>query len=138
MSSTLGKNDCDNKTVKSKSFGENEDKNDTDEDVSVGIAADTGVTNEANGETSSQRRQTDTETRGQLLEARSCGVVGGADDTLEDHTHDETVDAENTGHNNGDERLVNKFGFPDAHQADAVACLCSSVSSTEVYIKCVE
>lgn len=83
-------------------FSENENQNHSDEQPGLlGSSSYTGVTNDANGETSSHTRQTNRETGTELDEAgeqRSflLQTVGDQD------RDDETVDTNDTSHDDGD------------------------------------
>ena len=133
-SSALWQDDRDNKAVKTKSFGENEDEDHADEDVFVGIAAHASVTDETDGEASSQGWKTDAKAGCQVLEAGGNGV-GGRDGTTENDADDQSVDTEDTGHNNRDEWLVHELRLANTNEADTVTSLSSTVSGTEVYWK---
>lgn len=54
---------------------------------------------------------------------------------LEDDSDDETIDTEDTSHNNGDDGLEDEVGLEDTHAADADARLGGTVGSTEVYTR---
>ena len=54
-----------------------------------------------------------------------------ADDDSDDHA----VDAEDTGHDDRDERLHDDCGSPDRDGADAGSCLGGSIGCTEVWVR---
>jgi hypothetical protein len=82
-------------------FGENEDKNHSDEQPwLLSSSSYTSITNNANGETSSHTRQTDGETGAKLNEVGEQGRI--LFQTVRDQDrYDETVDTNNTRHDNG-------------------------------------
>ena len=88
--------------VRTQDFSENEDENHADEQPwLLGSATDTSVTDDADGEAGSKASETDRETSAELDEAREqrgllLQIVGDQD------RDDETVDTDDTSHNNGD------------------------------------
>jgi len=52
--------------------------------------------------------------------------------SVEDDGDDESVDTQDTRHDNGDDRLEDEFGLEDTHAADADTALSGTVGSTEV------
>jgi hypothetical protein len=91
-----------NETVETQDFGENENQNHSDEQPGLlGSSSHTGITNNSDGETSSHTRKTDSETGTELDEVGEerrvlLQAVGDQDG------HDETVDTDNTSHDDGD------------------------------------
>jgi hypothetical protein len=91
-----------NETVETQDFGENENQNHSDEQPGLlGSSAHTGITDNSDGETSSHTRETNGETGAELDEVgEERGVllqaVGDKDG------HDETVDTDDTSHDDGD------------------------------------
>lgn len=83
-------------------FGENENQDHSDEESwLLSSTAHTSISNNADGETSSQTGQTHGQTGAKLNEASEEGcrlleIVGDQD------RHDETVDTDDTSHNDGD------------------------------------
>jgi hypothetical protein len=91
-----------NESVKTQNFGENEDKNHSDEEPGLlGSSADTSITDNADGETSSHTGKTDSETSTELDEVGEEGRVL-LQSVGDEHGHDETVDTNNTSHDDGD------------------------------------
>ena len=92
--------------VRTQDFSENENKNHSDEQPwLLSSSSYTSITNNTNGETSSHTRQTDRETSTKLDEAGEEGslllqTIGDQD------RDDETVDTNDTGHNNRDNVCV--------------------------------
>jgi hypothetical protein len=89
-------------TVQTQDFGENEDQNHSDEQPGLlGGSSDTSVTDNSDGKTSSHTRETDGETSTELdevgVERRVLLEAVGDQDG-----HDETVDTDDTSHDNGD------------------------------------
>lgn len=58
--------------------------------------------------------------------------ITDGDLSVQDHSHDQAVDTQNTRHDNGDDGLEDEVGLEDTHAADADARLGGTVSSTEV------
>lgn len=52
--------------------------------------------------------------------------------SVEDDGDDESVDTQDTRHDNGDDRLEDEFGLEDTHAADADTALSGTVGGTEV------
>lgn len=61
-------------------------------------------------------------------------LVGTVDLDLavENHSHDEAVDTQDTRHDNGNNRLEDQVGLQDTHAADADARLGGAVGGAEV------
>jgi len=120
-----------NETVKTQDFGENENQDHSDEQPGLlGGSSHTGVTNNTNGETSSHTRKTNRETGTELDEAGEEGglllqTVGDQDGD------DETVDTDNTSHDDGDNVLDDQVRAEDTHGADTDTSLGSTVGGTE-------
>jgi len=120
-----------NETVKTQDFGENENQDHSDEQPGLlGGSSHTGVTDNTNGETSSHTRKTNRETGTELDEAGEEGslllqTVGDQDGD------DETVDTDNTSHDDGDNVLDDQVRAEDTHGADTDTSLGSTVGGTE-------
>lgn len=96
----------------------------------LGSTTNTGITNDADGETSSETGETDRETGTELDEASVQGeslleVVGDKD------RDDETVDTNNTSHDNGDNVLDDKVRSENTGGGNSDTRLGSSVRGTE-------
>jgi hypothetical protein len=104
-----------NETVKTQDFGENEDKNHSDEESGLLCgSADTSIADDSDGETSSHTRETDGETGAELDEVGEEGrvllqAVGDED------RHDEAVDTDDTRHDDGDD-VCTESVFPDQRE----------------------
>lgn len=66
--SSRGKHNSDNEAVKSESFSEDHHKDKGDQDISLGVSTDTGITDDTNAETSGEGRET-------AAKSRSKGLV---------------------------------------------------------------
>ena len=134
--SALRKNDGDNEAIKTKGFGEDQNKDHTNEDVFLGVGTDTGITDDTDGEASGQGGETDAEAGSQefvsILGSEGRGIA--RDVTVEDDANDKTVDTEDTSHNNGDKGLVDEVWLEDTDGADTNTGLGSTVGGTQVYI----
>lgn len=88
--------------LRTQDFSENEDKNHADEETGLlSGTTDASITDNADGETSSKTRETNSEASTKLDEARVQGeillqTVGDKD------RHDQAVDTNDTSHNDGD------------------------------------
>ena len=58
LCSRRGEHDGDDETVKGQSLSEDHHKNESDQDISLGVATDTSVTNNSNAEASSEGGKT--------------------------------------------------------------------------------
>jgi len=120
-----------NETVKTQDFGENENQDHSDEQPGLlGGSSHTGVTDNTNGETSSHTRKTNRETGTELDEAgeEGCLLLQTVGDQDGD---DETVDTDNTSHDDGDNVLDDQVRAEDTHGADTDTSLGSTVGGTE-------
>jgi len=50
----------------------------------------------------------------------------------DDDSDDHAVNTEDTGHDHGNHRLHDQFGFEHSHRADADTCLCGPVGGAQV------
>jgi hypothetical protein len=83
-------------------FSENENQNHSDEKAGLlRGSSDTSITNNTNGETGGKTSETDGQTSAELNEARVQGKVL-LQAIGDKHRHDETVDTNDTSHNDGD------------------------------------
>lgn len=120
-----------NQPVKTQDFSENENQNHSDVEAGLlGSSTNTGVTNNTNSKTSGKTSQTDSETSTQLDETSVqrkllLKVVGDKDG------HDETVDTDDTSHDNGDNVLDDQVGAEDSHAAHTDTGLSSTIGGTE-------
>lgn len=81
----------DNETVETQDFGENEDKNHSDEETRLlSESTDTGITDNSNGETGSETGKTDRQTSTELNKAGEEGH-GRLEATSDQDRHNETV-----------------------------------------------
>jgi len=111
----------DNEAIKTQDFGENENKNHSDEKSRL-LCSTThaSVSNDANGEPSGQTRETDTQTSAELDERCKEGkllreVVGNQDG------HDEAVNTNDTSHNDRNDIFDDEIRTQDTHGRDADA-----------------
>jgi len=121
----------DNQTVKTQDFGENENKNHSDEETRLlGSSSNTSITDNTNGETSSETSKTDRETSTELDESGVerkllLEVVGNQDGD------DETVDTNDTSHNDGNNVLDDEVRAEDTHGGNTDTRLGGTVGSTD-------
>jgi hypothetical protein len=112
LSASLGVHEQgNNETVKTQDFGENENQNHSDEQPGLlGSSAHTSITDNSDGKASSHTRETDGETSTELdevgVERRVLLEAVGDQDG-----HDETVDTNDTSHDDGDNVWVTLAGF---------------------------
>jgi len=120
-----------NQAVKTQDFGENENQNHADEETGLlSSSTDTGVTNDTNGETSSETSETDRQTSTELDETSVEGHLLGK--TIGDeHGHDETVNSNDTSHNDGNNVLDDQVRAQDTHSRDTDTGLRGTVRGTK-------
>lgn len=120
-----------NKTVKTEDFSENENQNHSDEETGLlGSSSDTSITDNTNGETSGETSKTDGETSTELNEASEQGKI--LLETIGDKNRDdETVDTNNTSHNDGNNVLDDQVGAEDTHGGDTDTRLGGTVRGTK-------
>jgi len=120
-----------NETVKTQHFGENEDQNHSNEQSwLLSGTTDTSITDNTNGKSSSETSETDRQTSTELNEASEQGglllkVVGDQD------RHDETVNGNDTSHNDRNNVLDNQVRPENTHRRDTDASLGGSVRGAE-------
>jgi len=104
-----------NETVKTQDFCENENQNHSDEQPGLlGSSSDTSVTDDTNGETSSHTRQTNRKTGTELDKAGEKGDLLGQAVGDQDRD-DETVDTNDTSHDDGNNVLDDQVRAEDTH-----------------------
>lgn len=127
-------NKGDDETVKTQDLSENENQNHSDEEPGLlGSAADTGISNNTDGEASGKTGKTDTETGTEVNEARKEGVGIEAQSRGDEDSHDQTVDGNDTSHDHGDDGLHDELRAHDGHGGDSDSTLGGSVGGTEGY-----
>ena len=105
-------------TVETQDFGENENKNHADEETGLlSSSSNTSITNNTNGKTGSETSKSDGETSTELNETSEqrkvlLQAIGDKDG------NDETVDTNDTGHNDGNNVLDDQVGAEDTHGSD--------------------
>lgn len=121
----------DNETVETQDFGENENQNHTNEQTGLlGSTTDTGVTDNADSETGSKTGKTNRQTSAQLDETsvKSLLLLEGVRDKDRD---DESVNGNDTSHNDGNNVLDQEVGSEDSGGADTNTRLGGTVGGTE-------
>mmetsp|Transcript_25580 Transcript_25580/g.76206 ORF Transcript_25580/g.76206 Transcript_25580/m.76206 type:complete len:239 (+) Transcript_25580:39-755(+) len=91
-----------------------------------------GVPDDANRQARRQRAHPDREAGGEVRVAREGRVGRRVDLAVDDHRGDEAVDAEDAGHDHGDDGAHDHVRAHDAHGADADAGLGGAVGRAEV------
>jgi len=130
-SSGLGHDDGNNEAIKSNSLSENEDKDHTNIDsISLGIGSNTSITGNTNGKTGGEGGETTAESSGEVFV--SLTTLGGG--TFLDHEdgNDDTIDTENTCHDNWDDGLEDLVRVNNSEGGDTDTGLGSSVGGSEV------
>src|SRR5438128_1201815 len=95
------------KQVPTQDFGENKNENHADEEPGLlGGAADTSITDDTDRKTSGHTGETDSETSAELDEAGVEGVVLLGEAVRDQDRNDETVDTNDTSHNDGDDVYI--------------------------------
>jgi len=119
-------------TVKTQDFGENENKNHADEEPRLlSSTTDTSITNNTNSETSSKTGETDGETSTELDEASVKSVLVLLEGIGNQDGDDETVDTNDTSHNDGNNVLDDEIRAEDTHGSDTNTGLGSTVRGTK-------
>lgn len=124
-------------TVETKSLSENEDQNHGDEETGLdGGGTDSRVTDNTDGHTGGKTRETDSEASGEVGETLVVVVGGGVsvgslDTSTNNDGNDETVDTDDSGHNDGDDGAHDEVRLHDSHGGDTDTGLGGTVSSTE-------
>jgi len=135
-------NNGDNEAEQTESFSENEDENHADNHVFLGVGADCGVSDDANGEARGEGGESTAKAGAELLVSLEDGVGAIAcsevfrhsllNITGEEDGDNKSVDTEDTSHNNGDDGLEEEFWLENDGTADADSRLGSAVGGTEV------
>eukprot|EP01083_Nonionella_stella_P206643 751444_1 len=108
-----------NQTVKSQSLGENEDQNHTNEELLLlANRSHTSISNNSNGHTGSESRKTAAKSSSQMCESGvktvlTESILGSDDGSLDNNSHDETVNTQNSRHDHWDNVTHNKAGVHD-------------------------
>lgn len=99
--------DGDDQTVQTQDFSENEDQNHTDEQSGLlGSTTDTGITDDTDGETGGQTGESYSQTSTEMDEALVQRVLRGRiQRTGDKDSNDQTVDGNDTRHDNGNDGL---------------------------------
>lgn len=129
--SGLGVHDEGNdEAVKTQNFGENENEDHADEQPwLLSGSSDTSVTDDTDGKSSSEPSKTDGKTGAELDEPlvqwHNRIQVGGDEDS-----YDETVDSNDTSHDDGDDVLHHEVRSKNCHSGDTNTRLGSTVTGT--------
>ncbi|TMS36953.1 hypothetical protein L596_003998 [Steinernema carpocapsae] len=99
----------------------------------LGSSADSGVSDDSDSVSGSKTAKAAGEAGGEMGKSLVEGVAsaGGADLALQDHGDDQAVDTNDTGHNDGDDRLHDQLGTHHSHGADADGGLGRSVGGSK-------
>ena len=120
-------NQRNNETVETQNLGENEDKDHADEETRLlGGTTDTGVTDNTDSKPSGQTGQTDRETSTELDEA-CVERHGSLDVTRDEYTDDETVNGNDTSHDDRNDTLDQEVRTENTHRRDTDTRLGSTV-----------
>jgi len=105
----------DDKAVKTQDFGENENENHSDEESwLLSSTPDTSVTDDTNSKAGSKTCETNGETSTKLDEASSKRHMN-AEVTSDEDGNDESVDGNDTSHDDGYDTLHHKVWAKDGH-----------------------
>ena len=94
--------------------------------------ADTGVTDDTNGEAGSEGRETTGEAGSKVSITVVEGVVGVGDVLDDNDGNNEAVDTEDTSHDDGNDVLHDSIRVGDTHRGNTDGGLGSAVSRTKV------
>uniref|UniRef100_A0A8W7P8J1 Uncharacterized protein n=1 Tax=Anopheles coluzzii TaxID=1518534 RepID=A0A8W7P8J1_ANOCL len=134
--------DGDDQTVQTQHFGENEDQDHTDEQSRLlGSTTDTGVTDDTDGETGCQARETDGQTSAEMDEAPanitkvehfvSRVFRWLIQRTGDKDSDDQTVDGNDTRHDNGNDGLHDQLRTHHRHGGNTGTGLGRTIGSAE-------
>lgn len=118
-------------TVKTQNFSENEDKNHSNEESGLLCSTtDTSITDNTDSETGSETSETDGETSTKLdetsVESHVLSEIVGDQDS-----NDQTVNGNDTSHNDGNDVLDDQIRAEDTHGRDTNTSLGGTVGSTK-------
>lgn len=117
----------DDQTIQTQHFSENQNQDHSHKQSwLLGSATDAGVSHNTNGKTSGQSGQSDGQTGTQLNEARVQGLLL-LQGVRQQHRHHQTVNGDNTGHNDGDDVLDQQVWSQHTGGTDAHTTLGSTV-----------
>jgi len=134
VAGTGGNDETDDKTVQTEGLSEDKNEDHSDEETGLlGVGADTGITDNTDGETGSEGGHTDGKASTEVSEALVGGVLGGLVELLvDDDGGDKTVDTEHTSHDNGNDGLHHQLRSEDTHGHDTNTGLGGTVGGTKV------
>jgi len=120
-----------NETVETQDFGKNENENHADEKSGLlGSSSYTGVTDNTDSKASSETSETDRETSTKLCKSFGEGHLG-RQVTGDEDRNDETVDSDNTSHDDGDNTLHHQVRSEHGHGRDSNARLRGTITGTD-------
>ena len=132
-------NDGDDETVESEGFSENEDENHTNIHVFLGVSTDTGVSDDTDGESSSEGGETTAHATSEVPVSSVRSVDGFiscncclVDSSDVDDGDNEAVNSEDTSHNTGNEGLEDEGVRDHGDGADTDSRLGGTIGSSEV------
>lgn len=155
-SCSLRQDDGDDHAIETQSLTEDENKDHADEDgLLLSIGSNTSVTNNTNSETCCEGGETASEAWSEVLVTISVLVVDVSRFNyrkvvtilfnkmglrrhliptfiIKDDSNDETIDTQDTRHDNGYDWLEDEVGLEDTHAANTYTRLGSTVGGTEV------
>jgi len=109
-------------TLLTQDFGENQNQNHADKEPGLlRGAANTGITDNTNCETSGETSETDSKTSTQLNETREERIVALCQAVGDEDGDDETVDTDDTSHNDGNDVYRDKMSVFSMHRAN-ISC----------------
>jgi len=118
-------------TVQTQDFGENENENHADEESwLLSGTPDTSITDDTDGETSGETGETDRQT-GTELDETSVQRHRGLQVSGDQDRDDQTVDGNNTRHDDGNDALHHEIRSEDTHGRDTDARLGGTVTGTD-------
>jgi len=143
--SARGQDDGDDETIQSEGFSEDHHKNEGDQDISLSVTTNTGITDDTNAKAGGEGGETTAESSTESLVSLvvSIGpfawvsevcwsVLDLGDALLEENRNNEAVHTEHTSHNDGNDRFEEKVGLEDGDGDDTNTGLGSSVGRAEV------
>ena len=127
--------DGDDESVQTNGLSENEDEDHTNEDsIGLGIGSDTGITSDTNGQSSSEGAESASESSAKVLV--SIGllhlIIGGLNLGSSDDCNNNTINTQDTSHNNWNKTLEDLSVIDDGKGGDTDSGLSGTIGSSEV------
>lgn len=125
--------DGNDESVQSNSLSENEDEDHTNEDgVSLGIGSYTGITGNTNSESSSEGAESASKSSSEIFVAILLRKGLVLDLGSSDNGNDDTINTQDTSHNNRNKTLEDLTWLDDGERRDTNSGLGGTIGSSQV------